>query len=780
MNMIEKLNNELSPELYEIINQKAIAYAKGQNRDIIQVKDIVLCFFGQQNDIPIISVLLNKFNINRSKIYSEILKLDVKAKPNIKKQLIDSSTSYILQFADRIVSNLEHPYIGIEHVLLAFLEYTGKSEPIKQIKSVLNQNSITPISFRRSIIECKKESYNLLEEIFKEQKPRIHTTKNPQQNERQDKIREALIANGYIENLNETVKRSKEKFIGREKELGRCVRILLRKKKRNVIVIGETGTGKTAFVECLSNKINEGTVPEQLKDTIIYSVHLGNIIAGTKFRGQFEERMKNVMAFFEQETASNPIIMFFDEIHTVCHTGMAEGAINASSIMKPVLLRGKVQCIGTTTFEDYRKNFLSDTALSRRFSNLFLDEPLPKEVVCMMASIKKEYESFYGISVNEEVAEYIVSASEKYIKNKNFPDKAIDVLDESCSKALADKSQSGLTKEIVSEVISEMTGVPISTVCGEEKKTLKILEEKLSKAIIGQEKAIQTVSNSIKRARLGLKDPNKPIGVFLFLGPTGTGKTLTAKTLADILFGENRMIRLDMSEYMDKTSVNKITGSAPGYVGYDEGSKLAEEIRKRPYSVVLLDEIEKAHPDVLNVFLQIFDEGRMTDNVGRFVDFRNTIIIMTSNLATAQLAKEKTMGFFQTEIMKDQKAAEDFLMDKVGKFFKPEFINRLDDVVIFNRIAKEKVFEIFDLEFGKLEKRLNKLNYKAQISNEAKIFLCEKGYNDEFGARPIIRVIQTQIETPFSNEIFLDNIEPGDSVLIDLNEEKETIFFKKI
>ena len=782
--MIDKLNNEISPELYEIIHQKAIVYARSQGRSSIQPKDLALSFFGKEN-IPVVDLIIKKFEAEKEDIFKELMSVKVKVKAAKKDQLLDTTASYLLQSADRIVTHLQHPFISIEHVVLAFIEYSGKSESIKQIKNILRKFGMTGISFRRSIIENKKEAYNLLDEIFKEGKPKINNKRTFNDNEkthstdeRDQKIKESLMGYGFIDNLNEIVKTNKESFVGRETETERCIRVLLRKKKRNVIIVGETGTGKTALVEGLATKINEGNVPNRIKGAVIYSVHLGNIIAGTKFRGQFEERMKNVIGFIEKESKEKNVIIFFDEIHTICNTGSAEGAINASSILKPVLSKGVVQCIGTTTLEDYRKHILPDSALSRRFSNVFLEEPQVEEVVEMMKFIKKEYEEYYKISISNEIVEYIVEVSDKYIKNKNFPDKAIDILDESCSKLISDESGNAeLNKEIIADIISEMTGVPITTVCGEEKKTLKILEENLSSFIIGQNSAIQKVSNSIKRARLGLKDPEKPIGVFLFLGPTGTGKTLLSKTLAENLFGKNRIIRLDMSEYMDKTSVNKLTGSAPGYVGYDDGSRFAEEIRKRPYSVLLLDEIEKAHPDVQNVFLQIFDEGRMTDSLGRLVDFRNVIVIMTSNLATSELANHRKMGFMENNTADDPKAAEEFLREKTEKFFRPEFLNRLDDIIIFNKILESQMPDIFDIEFDKLKKRLLKIGYEIDVDENVKTFLCKEGYSEKYGARPIIRAIQKHVETPLANEFFNDAISPGDKILASFNTESKKIIF---
>lgn len=783
--MIGKFKNDLSPELKGILEDVVPVLAREKGRNTVYPRDIIVAFF--QGDIPVIDKILETFKINKDSIYDELLGVDVVSKNRqiSRKGGFDNSSAFVLQGADKLVTHLEHPFINVEHVILSFLEYNGKSHPTKQIKFILQKFGMSEIKFKRSIIQDKEGDYNLMEELFKRDRPKTRSNMpNPKKNdasydEKIEKLRLNLIRMGHISNLNEAVAEQKEKFIGRKKEINRCMRVLLRKKKKNVIIIGEPGTGKTSLVEGITTSIVEGTSPKRFVNYEIYSVNLGNMIAGTKYRGQFEERMKNVVYFMEHaNTDDKKVIMFIDEIHTLCNTGAAEGAVDAASIMKPVLSRGVIQCIGTATMEDYRKNIMKDTALMRRFSTIFLEEPSVEETEDIINSVKDEYEEFHGIKVPEEVAKKIVSISDTYIKNRHFPDKALDILDEACSKMVSENKTGNLEVDTVYDVVSESTGIPITTVCGKERETLVNLDEKLSSYVIDQDNAIRSISDAIKRSRIGLKDPNKPIGTFLFLGPTGVGKTLLSKCLSEILFGKNRIIRLDMSEYMDKTAVNKITGSAPGYVGYEDGSKLAEEVRKRPYSVILLDEIEKAHKDVLNVFLQIFDEGRMTDTLGRLVDFRNTIIIMTSNLATSELGK-KTLGFDSGSPNDDPKIAEKFLTEKVGKYFSPEFINRLDKTVIFNKISRDKIQDIFDLEFGKVQGRIEKIGFNTRLTEKAKMFLCDKGYSEKYGARPMVRAIQQYLETPFAAEILSGKLEEGIIVCIDHDGEGDSLIFSK-
>lgn len=767
--MLEKFNNELSPELKCLVDEKALDIASSSGRECICPKDLILCFLNE--DIPVVNKIIEKLNINKDEMLKNVLSIPVASKILSKTRGLDVNSTFILQSADRLVSYYEHPFIGVEHVFLAFVQYGGRNKSIKEIKDILNKHGITGPKIKKEIINEKKDSYNLLKEIFKEGNGG-KTTPSP---DSISKMMTGLINCGYIEDLNEKMRISEEKFIGRDDEIARCIRILSRKKKRNAIIVGEPGTGKTAMVEGLARKIVEGNVPEKFKKTKVISLNMGNVISGTKYRGQFEERMRNILTFIEKASETeNKTIMFIDEIHTLINTGSAEGSVNASTMIKPLLAKGSVQCIGATTWEDYRKTFLKDEALARRFSNIFLDEPSTKETVEILSNVKDEYEKFHSIKIDLKTIEETVNVSERFLVSRKFPDKAFDVLDEACAKDSMENGNEKLKISTVHEIISEMSGIPITTICGKEKEALSTMNENMKKIVIGQDEAVDIVCDSVKRARIGIKDPNQPIGVYLFLGPTGTGKTHLSKKLSQILFGKEKVIRLDMSEYMDKISVNKITGSPPGYVGYDEGSKIGEEIRKHPYSVLLLDEIEKAHSDVLNIFLQIFDEGRLTDSIGRVVDFRNTIIIMTSNLSTDGIEKRKTVGFNSQDALTGDEINK-FLKKKAGEYFSPEFMNRIDSVVIFNKISKEDLVKIFDIEIEETKKRIESIGYPLEISESAKQFICEKGYSDKHGARPMKRAIKQYIETPIATKIVLEEIVKDNIVYIDVDGDNITI-----
>jgi ATP-dependent Clp protease ATP-binding subunit ClpC len=501
------------------------------------------------------------------------------------------------------------------------------------------------------------------------------------------------------------------------------------------------------------------------------------MVAGTKYRGQFEERMKWVIQLVEYANKINKkLILFIDEIHTLVNAGAAEGSISGGAILKPKLSSDEIHCIGATTPEDYRKHLTKDEALARRFSKLYLDEPQIEEVHNIVNNIKDEYEKFHNVTVDNDALDEIVNLSDRYIKDRFFPDKALDILDESCSKVVLNNGTT-VSVDTIEKIVSDRTGIPITVVSGEEKEILRHLEGDIKEIVVSQEGAIKKVCKSVRKSRIGLKDENKPIGVYLFLGPTGVGKTLLSKTLSEKLFGKNKIIRLDMSEYMDKTSVNKITGSPAGYVGYEEGSAFLEQVRQKPYSVILLDEIEKAHKDVLNVFLGIFDEGRLTDSCGRLCDFRNTIIIMTSNLATERLKKNKFLGFNKHNVSSD-KEIEDYLIEKVEGYFSPEFIGRITDIVIFNELTKDDARNIFNIEFNKIKKRIKKVGYSIEITEEALSFMCDRGYSEKYGARPMGKIISNLIEDPITDLIIDTGAKKGSIVSISRATDKEELAFQ--
>jgi len=619
----------------------------------------------------------------------------------------------------------------------------GGNEPIYQETPHKKNGEIKGDGSPKRKSAKKKES----DEKFEKLKAKVNKKLNIE-----DRIRQIP----FVVNLNKNL--SDQKFIGKENEIKRCIQILCRKKKRNPLIVGESGVGKTHFVEEIAKQINLGNVPQSLKEVNILSLDTGAIIAGTKFRGEFEERLKTLLNLMEAANKEKiKYILFIDESQNIMGLGSAEGCLDGGSILKPKLTGSKIQCIGAITPSDYRKSFRKDTALSRRFTSLNLEEPSAEETIKILNGIKDEFELYYNIIIDESEIEDIVNLSCTYIKDKFLPDKAIDILDESCSRFIVSdetkkKKNARLLKPAINSVVSEIANVPISDI---------------SKSVIAQEEAIKIISSSIQSSRVGLKDENKPIGVFLFVGQSGIGKTLLAKTLSNAMFGSDKTIRLDMSEYMEKHSVSKITGSPPGYIGYDEGSCFAEKIRKKPYSVILLDEIEKAHGEVLNILLQIFDEGRLTDSMGRLIDFRNTIIIMTSNIAAAKIITKKNLVGFQSNSDKVEKQnSKSILQKEIQKIFSPEFINRIDEIVYFNKLSKKNIETIFDLEFVKVKIKMNKQKYFLQVNKTAKEFICEKGYSEKYGARSIVRAIKKYIEMPLAEKILNEEIRPNSTVLI--------------
>jgi len=627
-------------------------------------------------------------------------------------------------------------------------------------------------------------------------------------------------------------------IIGREREIERVSQILSRRKKNNPILIGEPGVGKTAIVEGLALRINQKKVSRTLFNKRIVMLDLAALVAGTKYRGQFEERMKAIMNELEK---SPDVILFIDEIHTIVGAGGATGSLDASNIFKPALARGELQCIGASTLDEYRQHIEKDGALDRRFQKVIVDPPSADEAMNILENIKSKYEEFHNVTYSDEAITACVRLSDRYISDRFLPDKAIDVLDEVGARVhlknihvpkhieeleknieelkelknqavknqqyekaadLRDK-ESKLVRQLefakvqweeesktkrypvdeddIAEVVAMMTGIPVKRVAQSESKKLIGMTNDLKNVIIGQDEAIGKITKAIQRNRVGLKDPSKPIGTFIFLGPTGVGKTELAKALARYIFdSEDALIRIDMSEYMEKFSVSRLIGAPPGYVGYEEGGQLTERVRRKPYSVVLLDEIEKAHPDVYNILLQVLDDGQLTDGLGRKVDFKNTLIIMTSNVGVRQL-KDFGQGVgFATQARRE--AAEDnsktVIQNALKRTFSPEFLNRIDDLVIFNSLDQDDIFRIIDITLKDLYKRLGNMNYKLVLSEEAKKFVAEKGFDPQFGARPLNRAIQKYIEDPLAEFILNENPEEGAVMEAVLNEEKDGLEIK--
>lgn len=617
--------------------------------------------------------------------------------------------------------------------------------------------------------------------------------------------------------------------VGREDEIGRVIQILSRRTKNNPCLIGEPGVGKTAVVEGLAQRITQGLVPEKMKNRRLVVLDLSGMVAGSKYRGEFEERIKKVIA----EVMEHPgILLFIDELHTIIGAGGAEGALDASNILKPSLSRGEIQIIGATTIEEYRKHIEKDAALERRFQPVTVEEPTQEQAVEILKGLRPYYEKHHGVTITDEALEAAVKMSIRYVADRHLPDKAIDLMDEASSRvqltgitvppqlkeveqnlhALAEKKEEAIregdfsrarelqegqkeleesyeklkkrqeqryknkkmqvTEENIAQIVSSWTKIPVQKLAQKESKRLASLEKELHKRVIGQEEAVEAVAKAIKRGRVGLKDPSRPIGSFLFLGPTGVGKTELSKALAETVFGsEQAMIRVDMSEYMEKHSVSKLIGSPPGYVGYEEGGQLSEKIRRNPYSVILFDEIEKAHPDVFNILLQVLDDGHITDAQGRKVDFKQTCIIMTSNAGAQSIVEPKRLGFSQGEDKKkDYEDMKRGVMEEVRRIFKPEFLNRVDEILVFHMLDKQEIRQIVNILVKKLEKRCKEqLDIELVVRNSVKDYLAENGFDSKYGARPLKRAIQNKLEDRMAEEILDGKIHRGDRVIVSVS-----------
>ena len=646
------------------------------------------------------------------------------------------------------------------------------------------------------------------------------------QGEQEDKSNTETL-DKFSRNLTDMAKQNKfDPIVGRDNEIDRIIQILSRRTKNNPCLVGDPGVGKTAIVEGLAQKIADGSIPDTLKKKKIVSLDLSAMVAGSKYRGEFEERMKKAL---DEVRADGNIILFVDEIHTIIGAGAAEGAIDASNILKPSLARGEIQLIGATTLEEYRKHIEKDAAFERRFQPVRVEEPEEKVAVEMLRALKDKYEMHHKVTISDEALESAVKLSSRYVADRFLPDKAIDLIDEAASrlrlraytapvsvtelekklaemekekeesikteefeKAAEIKKQQGalrvqlkeakqewetahggsdqiVTKEDVAEVVSRWTGIPVQSLREEESQRLLRLEDTLHKRVIGQQEAVKAVAKAVRRWRVGLKDPNRPIGSFLFLGPTGVGKTELSKALAEALFGdENAMIRIDMSEYMEKHSVSRMVGSPPGYVGYEEGGQLSEKVRRNPYSVILFDEIEKASPEVFNVLLQVLDDGHITDGQGRKVDFKNTVIIMTSNAGARSIVAPKRLGFTSAETPEQSyELMKKSVMDEVKNVFKPEFLNRIDDMIVFHALEKEDILEIVKLMTDMLAKRVQEnMGISVSFTDKALEKIAEEGFDKAYGARPLRRAIQSRIEDAFAEEYLQGNFKAGEKVSV--------------
>lgn len=705
--------------------------------------------------------------------------------------ILGNEARLCLNFAMEEAKNFGHSYVGTEHLLLGIIRTEG--------------------SLGAQILESIGIDYEMVKnEIIQLLKPEGVTA-----GKGKGKTRGSALEL-FSRDLTQMAREGKlDPIIGREKEIERVIQILSRRKKNNPVLIGEAGVGKTAIVEGFAQDIVAGNVPDSLKNKKVVVLDMAAIVAGTKYRGQFEERLKAVI---NEVIKNKDVVVFIDELHTIVGAGAAEGAIDASNMLKPALARGELQCIGATTLEDYRRYIEKNGALERRFQPIIVNPPTVQETIGILQGLKKNYEEHHQIIYADESLESAAHLSDRYITDRFLPDKAIDVIDEAgakvkLSKVVKDpkileletklieikqkkekmvteqkyeeaadlhkeeqKLQEQLKKketnvsvakpmvleEDIAFVVSRWTGIPVSRIEEKESKRLLKMEDELRKKVVGQEAAISAIAKAIRRSRAGVKDPRRPIGSFIFLGPTGVGKTELARRLAEFLFNDiDSLIALDMSEYMEKFNVSRLIGAPPGYVGYEEGGQLTEKVRRKPYAVVLFDEIEKAHPDVFNILLQILEDGQLTDSYGRKVNFKNTVVIMTSNIGTAEIQRSDGIGFAKIDVLLSHEKMKNRLMDEVKKLFSPEFLNRVDEIIVFRQLDKEDMKKIVDILITEVEERLDEKKMVLELDESGRELLVEEGFDPQFGARPIKRTIRRLIEDPLSEEILKGNIRDG-------------------
>lgn len=838
------MNNWTFSDDMEVVLRYSSTEAQQLGNELIGIEHLFLSMI--DNDIPVLKHIFAEFdvdmNVTKESVLQKITGL-YDSKPNVSSGSLPlyKQTERIIDLAGLFAKKFHSKEIDVEHLILAML---WKDD--NYIKKLLGDYGITYKKVETLLMSGKASSEEKLSSLDSD----MESEENDDlynQNELTAKKKAGAtkknntpVLDAFGRDLNKAAEEGRlDPIVGREKELERIAQILSRRKKNNPILIGEPGVGKSAIAEGLALRIKQRKVPRILFNKRIVTLDIGSMVAGTKYRGQFEERMKAVLA----ELEANPdVILFIDELHTIVGAGNASGSLDASNMFKPALARGELQCIGATTLDEYRKHIESDGALERRFQKVLIEATSPQETIEILNNIKNKYEDHHLVYYSDEAIKACVSLTQRYITDRCLPDKAIDALDEAgarvhihnidvpeeiiqmearldelteekrlaiqkqsyeeaakvrdLSKTLEDEIQIAkknweeqiqlnrkeVTEETVADVVAMITGVPAKRIAKEDKHKLVSMENDLNNQVIGQNEAIHKISKAIRRSKVGLKDPNKPIGIFIFLGPTGVGKTYLAKVLAKYLFDSyEAMIRIDMSEYMEKFSISRLVGAPPGYVGYEEGGQLTEKVRRKPYSIVLLDEIEKAHPDVYNILLQVFDDGHLTDGLGRKVDFKNTIIIMTSNVGSRQLKDFGSGVGFSTSARKEAQSenTQKVIEDAVNKQFAPEFINRIDDIIIFNSLEKDDIHKIIEIELQYVYQRLNELNIQLTLSQEAKDALAKKGWSAQFGARPLKRAIQKYVEDILSEEIINDNLKSGDYVVLEYDELKDTFFVKQ-
>jgi ATP-dependent Clp protease ATP-binding subunit ClpC len=811
-------------KVMQLANQEAQRF----NHEYIGTEHVLLGLIKEGSGVA--ANVLKNLDVDLRKIRLEVEKL-VQSGPDMVtmgKLPQTPRAKKVIEYSMEEARNLNHNYVGTEHILLGLLrEQEGVAAQVL-------------MNLGLKLEEVREEVLNLLGHGIEggegERGGRGGVGEESGEGRKSRSKTPALDSFGR--DLTELARQKKlDPVIGRENEIERAIQILSRRTKNNPVLLGEAGVGKTAIVEGFAQRVIEGDVPELLLDRRIVVLDLAMMVAGTKYRGQFEERIKAVMN--EVRRAKNTIL-FIDELHTLVGAGGAEGAIDASNVLKPALARGEIQCIGATTLDEYRKYIEKDSALARRFQEILIDPTTPDDTVKILRGLRDRYEEHHRVQITDDAIQSAVELSDRYITGRCLPDKAIDVIDESGARvrlksmskppnlkeideevealnrqkeeAVANqdfeqaarlrdqadklkKKKQQITKEwreksrenggvvdedVIAEVVSKMTGIPLTRMTTEDSLRLMQMENELHKSVISQDEAIKAVARAVRRSRSGLQDPKRPTGTFVFAGPTGVGKTLLAKALAEFMFGDqDALVQIDMSEYMEKHNVSRLIGAPPGYVGYEEGGQLTEQIRRRPYAVVLLDEIEKAHPEVFNMLLQVMEEGRLTDSFGRNIDFRNTILIMTTNAGAEAIKNEAAFGFTKPDQDATYESMKTRVTEEIEKVFRPEFINRVNDIIVFRHLNEEDMKQVVDLELGKVRNRLKEKGLAIELSDEAKEFLVKKGSNTDYGARPLRRAIETFVEDPLAEELLKGEFAGKDVIKIEVKkvgDKKQLVF----
>ena len=817
---MEELFTERAQAVLEIAQEEA----KRLKHQSVSSEHVLLALVVEQNGIA--GKVLREMDLNETEIYEEIEHLigygGIRSYPKGVFLPYSPRMKQVFALASSEVKKTGSQKVGTEHILMSLL----KDESIMATRIMINLG--ISLSKARQVL---KQKMGLAGDSAGKG---MNRRRNVNVQDKRQTPQGTPTLDSLARDLTKLAKENKlDPVVGRSREVKRLIQILSRRTKNNPVLVGEPGVGKTAIAEGLAQKIILGEVPEDMQEKRLMMLDMGSLVAGTKYRGEFEDRMKKVI---DEIYNDGQVILFIDELHTLIGAGGAEGAIDASNILKPALARGELQTIGATTLDEYQKYIEKDSALERRFARIQVDEPTPEEAEVILQGLRTRYEEHHGVEITDEAVRAAVNLSVRYITSRQLPDKAIDLIDESAAKVRLDqtdhltkstvikleidelvqekeaaiqkqdfenaaqlrrqekalrkklqkvsaieaKQEQGysdrVTEEDVATVVSEWTGVPLQQLEKKESERLLELEGLLHERVVGQDEAVKAVSRAIRRARSGLKDPDRPIGSFMLLGPTGVGKTELAKALSEVMFGsEDALIRVDMSEFMEKYSTSRLIGSPPGYVGYDEGGQLTEKIRQKPYSVILLDEVEKAHPDVFNLLLQVLDDGHLTDSKGRKVDFRNTIMIMTSNIGATQIREEKNVGFNVQDVTKDHKAMQKRILEELKKAFRPEFLNRIDETVVFHSLSKDEIHTIVQIMSKAIIKRLKEQDIQVKITPSAIDVIGKAGFDPEYGARPIRRALQKEIEDRLSEALLGGEIRLGDHVTVGASKGKITL-----